>query len=118
MRLMTPTQTAHRYVELFNENRTGDMGRLFAEDGLWEPPNGTPPTRGRAAIIAGYEALTEQVADMSFTEVRVYEIGNMAIAEMVTMSPAGPVGRIVDVFEVNDAGEILRMTGYNGPPPM
>ena len=114
---MTPTEAALRYVELFNANRMADMGRLFAEDGLWVPPNGTPPTRGRDAIIAGYEALTEQVSSMTFADVRVYEDGNVAIAEMVSMSPTGPVGRVADVFECNEAGEILRMTGYSGPAP-
>ncbi|MDO8732175.1 MAG: nuclear transport factor 2 family protein [Actinomycetota bacterium] len=115
---MTPTETAQRYVELFNANRMGDMGRLFAEDGLWVPPNGTPPTRGREAIIAGYEALTEQVASMTFTQVRYYQDGNVAIAEMISMSPNGPTGRVADVFECNENGEILRMTGYSGPAPM
>lgn len=117
MSRMTPIETAKRYVELFNANRMGDMGRLFAEEGLWEPPNGTPPTRGRAAIVAGYEALAEQVAAMTFEQVRYYESGRFAFAEMVSMSPAGPVGRVVDVFEVSEAGEILRMTGYSGPAP-
>ena len=112
---MTPIEIAQRYVELFNANRMGDMGRLFAEDGLWMPPHGTPPTRGRAAIVAGYEALKDQVAGMTFTDVRYYCDGNFAFAEMVSMSPQGPTGRVADVFECSDSGEILRMSGYSAP---
>jgi hypothetical protein len=38
------------------------------------------------------------------------------IAEIVTSTKAGPVGRVADVFEIDDAGRILRMTAYAGPP--
>ncbi len=117
MARMTPIEAAQRYVELFNANRMGEMGRLFAEDGLWVPPNDNPPTRGRDAIVAGYESLAEQTASMTFTDARYYQDGNVAIVELTSMTPAGPVGRVCDVFECNEAGEILRMTGYSFSPP-
>lgn len=119
MARMTPLEAAQRYVEYFNANRMGDMGRLFAEDGLWIPPHeGRPPTRGRDAIVAGYESLAEQVASLTFIDARYYADGNVAIVEMTSMTPNGPVGRVADVFECNEEGEILRMTGYTSPVPL
>jgi ketosteroid isomerase-like protein len=112
---MTPTETAQRYIELFNARRFREMGELFAEDGLWEPPSDTPPTRGREAIIAGYSALAQQEMTMRFAAPCFHEAGDVVVVEITMEGPEGPVGRLVDVFDVDEAGRIRRMTGYTGP---
>ena len=114
--LMKPIDTAKRYVELFNAKRFTQMGELFAEDSLWESPSDTPATRGRAAIIDRYSAMAQSITDMQMTDAKFYELDNVVIVEMQTSTAGGPVGRVVDVFEIDDEGRILRMTGYAGPP--
>ncbi|CAB4907391.1 MAG: hypothetical protein F2923_07160 [Actinobacteria bacterium] len=113
---MKPIETAKRYIELFNARKFTEMGELFAEDSLWESPSDTPATRGRDAIIDRYSAMAETITDMQMTDARFYELDNVVIVEMQTSNPDGPVGRVVDVFDIDNEGRISRMTGYAGPP--
>ncbi|MFA7324492.1 MAG: nuclear transport factor 2 family protein [Candidatus Nanopelagicales bacterium] len=113
---MSPTETAKRYIALFNARKFREMGELFAADSLWEPPSDTPAARGREAIIAGYSAMADQEMTVTLTDARFHEQGNTVIVEMLADTPDGPMGRVADVFEVDDEGRILRMTGYTGPP--
>lgn len=115
---MSPTDTAQRYIELFNARRFREMGELFADDGLWEPPSAIPPTRGRDAIIAGYSAMEGQEMTILFADARFHEFGTVVVAEMLIVDADGPTGRVCDVFEVDAEGRILRMTGYTGPVPL
>ena len=113
---MNPADTARQYVDLFNTRQFRAMGELFAEDGLWQPPPHSPETRGRAAIIAGYEKLADFPMTTNFTDASYYVHGNVAVVEMKATSPDSPQSSVVDVFEVDDAGKILRMTAYTRPP--
>ncbi len=118
MARMSAIQTAKKYVELYNAREFRAMGELFAEDGLWQPPSHTPETRGRTAIIAGFERLAELGSDATFTDARYYEQGDIAIAELVVTTPDGPTSRVADIFQVDEHGRILRMTAYVGPAPL
>lgn len=112
---MSPTDTARRYIDLFNARRFREMGELFAAEGVWEPPAAAGSTRGRDAIIAGYSTLADQQMTIMFTDVEYHEIGNVVVAEMLTTDDGTPIGRVCDVFVVDEHGSILRMTGYIGP---
>jgi|GEM_PF-2776276 len=113
---MEQTDTVKLYIDLFNARKFTQMGELFAEESLWESPTPTPGTRGRAAIIARYSAMADAGIDMMMTITNLYQQGNVVIAEIVTSTKEGPVGRVADVFEIDDEGRILRMTAYSGPP--
>jgi hypothetical protein len=113
---MSQSDTVRLYVDLFNARKFTQMGELFAEESLWESPSPTPGTRGRSAIIDRYSAMADAGIDMMMTITNLYEQGNVVIAEIVTSTTEGPVGRVADVFEIDDEGRILRMTGYMGPP--
>jgi len=109
---MNPIDTAKRYIELFNDKQFTAMGELFADDSLWEGPAASAPVRGRANIIATYSAMEQMNMDLKMTAVHFHQSGNTVIAEIATHSSTGPVGRVADVFEIDEQGRILRMTGY------
>jgi ketosteroid isomerase-like protein len=113
---MEHADTVRLYIDLFNARKFTQMGELFAEESLWESPTPTPGTRGRSAIIARYSAMADAGIDIMMTITNLYQQGNVVIAEIVTSTNEGPVGRVADVFEIDDEGRILRMTAYAGPP--
>jgi ketosteroid isomerase-like protein len=109
---MNPVDTAKRYIELFNNQQFTAMGELFAEDSIWEGPTAQIPVRGRANIIATYSAMEQMNMDLEMTGMHFHRDGNTVIAEIETRTSTGPAGRVADVFEIDDDGRILRMTGY------
>lgn len=109
---MNPIDTAKRYIELFNNKEFTAMGELFAEDSIWEGPAAKNPIRGRANIIATYSAMENMNMDLTMIGVHFHQSGNTVVAEIATYSSTGPAGRVADVFEIDDQGQILRMTGY------
>ena len=109
---MNPIDTAKRYIELFNNQQFTSMGELFAEESIWEGPTTQTPIRGRANIIATYSAMEQMNMDLTMMGVHFHRDGNTVVSEITTRTSAGPAGRVADVFEVDDEGRILRMTGY------
>ena len=109
---MNPVDTAKRYIELFNAQQFTAMGELFAEDSIWEGPTAQMPIRGRANIIATYSAMEQMNMDLQMSGVHFHRDGNTVVAEIETRTSAGPAGRVADIFEIDDEGRILRMTGY------
>ncbi|CAB4623780.1 unannotated protein [freshwater metagenome] len=109
---MNPIDTAKRYIELFNAQQFTAMGELFAEDSIWEGPTAQMPIRGRANIIATYSAMEQMNMDLQMSGVHFHRDGNTVVAEIETRTSAGPAGRVADIFEIDDEGRILRMTGY------
>lgn len=114
---MNPVDTAKRYIELFNDKQFTAMGELFAQDSIWEGPTAQQPVRGRDQIIAIYQAMEHMNMDLTMTGVHFHQSGNTVIAEIATHSSTGPAGRVADIFEIDDAGKILRMTGYSSIAP-
>ena len=109
---MNPIDIAMRYIELFNSQQFTAMGELFAEDSIWEGPTAQTPTRGRANIIAKYTAMEQMNMDLQMTGMHFHRDGTIVVAEIETRTSTGPAGRVADVFEIDDEGRILRMTGY------
>ena len=109
---MNPIDTAKRYIDLFNAQQFTAMGELFAEDSIWEGPTAKMPIRGRANIIATYSAMEQMNMDLQMSGVHFPRDGNTVVAEIETRTSAGPAGRVADIFEIDDEGRILRMTGY------
>ena len=109
---MNPVDTAKRYIELFNAQQFTAMGELFAEDSIWEGPTAQMPIRGRVNIIATYSAMEQMNMDLQMSGMQFHRDGNIVVAEIETRTSTGPAGRVADVFEIDDEGRILRMTGY------
>jgi hypothetical protein len=114
MEMTTPREIGERYVELVNAGDLGSIVDLFDDDGMVEPPNPDYARRivGIGAIRAHYSNSVGR-RKPKITPTHWYEDGNTCVVELeseVNDSP-DPMG-VVDIFEVNDAGKIVRLTAY------
>ncbi|MCW2522553.1 MAG: hypothetical protein JWO63_888 [Frankiales bacterium] len=113
---MTPLQTAETYLELFNAGRYAEMGELFAVDSIWRRPPPAPEVRGRELIRAGYASPEQAQAcrDLRMTANRYLVDGSTVVAEFVFHTPTSSM-EVVDIFDVDEAGQITCMTAYARP---
>jgi ketosteroid isomerase-like protein len=114
MTKLTPRQVGERYVELVNAGDLPSVVELFAQDGMVEPPN---PAYARR--IEGIAAIRDHYSNSvgrrkpKITATHWYATGDVCIVELeseVNDSP-DPMG-IVDIFELDEAGKIVRLTAY------
>jgi steroid delta-isomerase len=116
-----PSSEAIRKVvaEYFAALRAMDAAawaNTFAEDGVTHDPVGTPPHQGREAIrqfLQGICGLFEQVG---LTEDHVFIAGNGAAVKWTGRGVTRNGRRLqfegIDVFEVNDDGQIQQVRAY------
>jgi len=108
---MNPKGVARRYVELSNAVDYDAMADLFAEDADWIPISPIEPRKGRAAIRQGYQQQVEHTNRPIIND-RYYAEGDTCVVEFEVALGGDRVAAIVDVFTVNDEGEIARLAVY------
>jgi len=108
---MTPKDVARRYVELSNAVDYNAMADLFAEDADWIPISPIEPRKGREAIRQGYLKQVEHT-NRPIVNDRYYAEGDTCVVEFEVQLGDDRVAAIVDVFTVNDEGEIARLAVY------
>ena len=108
---MTPEQTARRYIELSNAVDYDGMADLFAPDAHWIPVAPIEPRHGRDAIRAGY---LEHVKanNRPIVNDRYYSDGPTCVVEFEVDLGDDQRAGIVDIFTLDDAGQISRLAVY------
>jgi len=94
----------------------------FAEDGTTFDPVGTPGITGRAAIREFLQNICKNFKSVGLTEDHVFVAGNGAAVKWTGhgISASGKEVRFegVDVFEVNEDGQIQTLRAYWNPTEM
>jgi len=108
---MSPGDVARRYIELSNAVDYHAMADLFAEDADWIPISPIEPRKGREAIRQGY---LQQVKPnhRPIINDRYYTDGDTCVVEFEVDLGDDGIAAIVDIFSVNDNGEIARLAVY------
>jgi ketosteroid isomerase-like protein len=92
------------------------LGALFAEDSVWRPPPPLPEVRGGAAIRAGYTALGTAATSVDVAECRYLVDGQTVVVEFTVADADGRRSSVVDVFDCDEDGRVVRMTAYSRGP--
>jgi hypothetical protein len=72
------------YVGAWNSNAADDIGRLFAEDGVYYTAPFRPPWRGRAAIVAGWLERKDEPGQTRFRWDPVIVTDDLCVVQGVT----------------------------------
>jgi ketosteroid isomerase-like protein len=105
---------AQRYLELVNAHAYDQIGTLFAEDGVALLPDGRR-IEGRERLIALWRDELGAVSPESVSAASLTTEGDTCVAALLPVFPGtdDPVAdMVIDVFEVDEAGDISRLVIY------
>src|SRR5215471_8248077 len=112
--MLRPAELAQHYVDLVNAGKLAELADLFADDGVVEPPN--PAYARRIEGIDAIRAHYRNSVGRRKPRVRIthtYVDGDVCVVELVSSFDTGePDEHIVDVFECEPGGKVLRLTAY------
>ena len=98
------------------------FANTFAEDGTTFDPIGAPGITGRAAIREFFQSICKNFETVGLTEDSVFIAGSGAAVKWTGrgVSSSGKVVKFegVDVFDVNEAGQIHTLRAYWNPAEM
>jgi ketosteroid isomerase-like protein len=101
------------YFEAVNGRDVDALSALFADD-VELRPVGSPPLRGRDAVIAYYPPLIAGFAELRDEPVRVSVAGDVVTVEIAvvgrTLAGADVAFDAVDVFDLDADGRIVRLS--------
>jgi SnoaL-like domain len=100
------------YFRCMRESDADSMERLFAPDAVLSVFNGTL-RRGRPEIRDFYENTGMRPGLRPHPQQPIEE-GNRCAVEIVVGQQDGSYARVVDIFTVNDAGQITSLRIYQG----
>ncbi len=102
---------ARRYIALSNAVDYDAMADLFALDADWVPISPIESRKGRETIRRAYLEHVKPTNRPIIND-RYYSDGNTCVVEFEVDLGDGNVAGVVDVFTVNDHGEIARLAVY------
>ena len=108
---MDPRQIARKYIELSNAVDYEAMADLFSEDAEWIPISPLEPRTGREQIRDGYLKHVRE-RNNPIVNPRFYVDGATCVVEFEVDLGEGEFAAIVDVFTLNEDGEIVRLAIY------
>lgn len=100
------------YVRAFENADIAIIRSLFAADATVEDPVGTDLHEGLDAICTFYQAALDSGAKLALTGTP--RCAGNAVAFPFQVRLPGMVMDVIDVFEFNQAGKIVRMRAYWG----
>ena len=119
------------YIDLFNAQDAQGIADLYAEDAVVIDPMGTPPKKGKAAILEFYTLAVKNGAKLELVgPTRIAEnsaafpfkctVGGMThvdddVAVEVDLPKGGMTIDIIDTFQFNEYGKVTEMKAYWGP---
>ena len=114
------TAVVHAYVAGFAAGDAAALAALFAEEATVEDPVGTPPKRGRDAILAFYEQSVATGAKLELLGEPRCAADFVAFPFAVKLEWGGKqtVIEVIDTFRIDDAGKIAEMRAFFGPANM
>lgn len=102
------------YLDAFNRGDAEAISVLYAEDATVEDPVGSPPKRGRQAILDFYrEAIATGAKATLDSPIRGSHGNGAALAFSVKVGPA--TVRVIDTMTFDASGRITEMKAYFGP---
>ena len=102
------------YLEAFNRGDAEAVAALYAEDAMVEDPVGSPPKRGRQAILEFYrEAIATGAKATLDTPIRGSHGNSAALAFSIKVGPM--TVRVIDTMAFDASGRITQMKAYFGP---
>ena len=132
--MATPEQMAaavQAYMDLFNAQDAQGIADLYSEDATVTDPVGTPPKKGKAAILNFYTMAVKNGATLTQTgSTRIagnsaafaftVSVGAMTnvdadIAVAVDLPKGGMTIDVIDTFAFDDAGKVTEMRAFWGP---
>ena len=116
MQTSTLQALVHSYIEAFDKADITIIEAMFAPNASVEDPVGTEPKTGIAAIKAFYQSAFDMGVKLQLDGLPRCAGNSVAFAFRIVMGDMklSPI----DVFEVNEAGQIVRMRAYWGPENM
>jgi steroid Delta-isomerase len=102
------------YLDAFNSASPEAVAALYADDATLEDPVGSPPQRGRAAILAFYRKTIATGAKLSLDAPIRGSHGDAAAMAFSARIGALTV-RVIDVMTFDTAGKFTSMRAYFGP---
>lgn len=111
------SQVPLAYIDAYNRKDLDGLTALFAPDAIVIDPVGTPPKYGRDNIRAFFSVGIEAGACLTLDGPVRAAAGYAAFPFHVDLEWEGKAMRIdvIDVFRLNDTGQIAEMTAYFGP---
>ena len=119
------------YIDLFNAQDAQGIADLYAEDAVVIDPMGTPPKKGKAAILEFYTLAVKNGAKLELVgPTRIAgnsaafpfkcTVGGMThvdgdVAVEVDLPKGGMIIDIIDTFQFNGDGKVTEMNAYWGP---
>ena len=119
------------YINLFNAQDAQGIADLYAEDAVVIDPMGTPPKKGKAAILEFYTLAVKNGAKLELVgPTRIAgnsaafpfkcTVGGMThvdgdVAVEVDLPKGGMIIDIIDTFQFNEDGKVTEMNAYWGP---
>ena len=123
--------TVQAYIDLFNAQDAQGIADLYAEDAVVVDPMGTPPKKGKAAILEFYTLAVKNGAKLELVgPTRIAgnsaafpfkcTVGGMThvdgdVAVEVDLPKGGMIIDIIDTFQFNEDGKVTEMNAYWGP---
>ena len=107
-------RAAQRYLEFVNAHAYDQIGTLFAENGVALLPDGRR-VEGRDNLIALWRDELSAVSPESVSAAALTTEDRICVAALLPVFKGadGPaVDMVVDVFEVNESGELAKLTIY------
>ena len=111
----SPCSVPHEYVRLINDGKYESVGQLFANDAVYEGPDGKT-RHGAKAIGAFYSSFLPRLKPELHAS-RFFEQGNECMMELENKSSQTDSFRptAVDHFTIDSAGRISRFIVYLRP---
>lgn len=116
MQTSTLQNLVARYAEAFEKADMSIIEDMYAADATVEDPVGTEPKVGIEAIKAFYQSAFDMGVKLEI-DGKPRCAGNSVAFQFHVLMPGVKLSPI-DVFEVNDAGKVVRMRAYWGPENM
>ncbi|MBA6412900.1 nuclear transport factor 2 family protein [Parahaliea sp. F7430] len=102
-----------RYVEAFEKGDLDIIRSLYADNAVVEDPVGTDPHHGLEAICKFYEGALG--AGIKLTLSGTPRCAGNAVAFPFRVNGPSMSIEVIDVFEFNDEGKVVKMKAYWGP---
>lgn len=110
MEITTLQAVVARYAEAFDKADINIIEDMFATDATVEDPVGTEPKTGIEAIKAFYQSTFDMGVKLQIDGKPRCAGNSVAFSFHVLMS--GMKISPIDVFDLNDAGKVVRMRAY------
>jgi steroid delta-isomerase len=114
-------KTVERYFSAIRSLNLDAWVSTFEEEAISEDPVGSPPIQGHDELRNFFLGLTDLFSRVGITEDSVFICGNDAAVKWTGYGVGKNGAQVefegIDVFQLSDAGKIVRLRSYWDPAP-